>query len=76
MKVYLKIFKQEKNNFIEKEKLISDSKTWTRSHGGNLNHKFSYSNLINTENIDKIKLKWKYESKKKTLNQYSKQPIF
>ncbi len=66
----------KKINFKEAKKLISDSKIWTRSHGGNLNHKFSNSNLINIENINKIKLKWKYESEKKHLTSIQSNPIF
>ncbi len=66
----------KKNNLKNKKKLLSDSDIWTRSHGGNLNHKFSNSNSINIKNIDKIRLKWKYKSEKKHLTSIQNNPIF
>ena len=40
----------------------SEFSTWERSHGGDKNLKFSDTNIINSNNIEKIKLKWKFET--------------
>ena len=37
--------------------------SWTRSHGGNKNLKFSGSKYLNTTNAKNLKLIWKYKSK-------------
>jgi quinoprotein glucose dehydrogenase len=44
------------NNF---EYIIND---WTRSHGNNLSNKFSELDLINKDNIKKIKIAWIFRS--------------
>ena len=40
----------------------SEFSTWERSHGGDKNLKFSNTNIINSNNIENIKLKWKFET--------------
>ena len=57
-------------------------KTWERSHGNNWNTKYFDANLINKNNINKIKLKWKYDpikisnSKKKWKSRIGINPIY
>ncbi|WP_440655576.1 outer membrane protein assembly factor BamB family protein [Candidatus Pelagibacter sp. HIMB1509] len=75
-KILFRNLKNKKNNLKEKKNLINDSEFWNRSHGGNLNHKFSNSNSINIENIKNIKLKWKYKSNNKHLTSIQNNPIY
>ena len=41
---------------------ISEYNSWLRSHGGNLNLKYSDNKFINKDNIKNLKLIWKYQS--------------
>jgi len=65
----IKKYKQEKIKIISKNdfKDLSDNqdidyKSWSRSHANNYNNKFYDTKIINKNNINKIKLKWKYSS--------------
>ena len=51
----------KKNNFNLPNKEV---KNWIRSHGGNNNLKFSDYSEINENNIDQIKLSWKFKESK------------
>jgi quinoprotein glucose dehydrogenase len=57
-------FKNQLNvNFPKIEK---EGDTWLRSHGGNYNHKYNISNIIDKKNVSNLKLVWKHTS----INQY------
>ena len=53
-------------NYQNKNNISSDNKyeyeNWLRSHGGNWNTKYDSGNFINLNNINKLKLVWKYSS--------------
>ena len=60
-----KIIPKKKNNFIPGKKIENIEKNfsdWPRSHGGFSSMRFSSLNKINTNNIGKLKLAWKYNS--------------
>ena len=46
---------------VDKSYLNKDLKTWNRSYANNYNTKFYDSQKINISNIDKLKLKWKFD---------------
>jgi quinoprotein glucose dehydrogenase len=55
---------------------VSEYKSWLRSHGGNLNLKYSDNKFINKDNIKNLKLIWKYQSiKSGDINNKYKQNI-
>ena len=56
--IYDRNFKNNSN--AQFPKLENDD--WFRSHGGNLNHKYSHNGNINRNNIGDLKLAWQYTS--------------
>jgi len=55
-------------NFVKTSKKISsESLVWLRSNGGNSSNKFSNYDQINYNNIDSLKLLWKFDSSKNLL---------
>ena len=72
------LFKKRKQNNINN----SEYNSWTRSHGGNWNTKYSINNIINKKNVGSLKLIWKYSSikdknlKKKWIQNIQTNPIF
>lgn len=53
---------------INKSNLNNNLKAWYRSHGNNQNTKFYDTKKINANNIDKLGLKWKFNSLKESIN--------
>ena len=61
-----KIIYKKKDNFFpgkEIDKIEKNFSNWPRSHGGPSSMRFSSLDLINKENIKKLKLAWIYNSK-------------
>ena len=63
----------KKNNFNLPNKEV---KNWIRSHGGNNNLKFSDYSEINENNIDQIKLSWKFKENKGQFSGVQNNPVF
>ena len=62
----IKVIQGKKNNFISGRKIEEVEKNfsnWPRSHGGFSSMRFSSLNLINKNNIEKLKLAWVFNSK-------------
>jgi len=60
-----KIIPGKKDNFLNGRKIDEIEKNysnWTRSHGGNSSSRFSSLDLINKNNIKKLKIAWVYNS--------------
>jgi len=51
----------DQNNLEIKEKIYK-FENWNRSHGDHINSKYNPNNQININNINKLKLIWKYDS--------------
>ena len=62
----IKIISKKKDNFLPGRKIEEVEKNfsnWPRSHGGFSSMRFSNLNLINKDNIKKLKLAWIFNSK-------------
>ncbi len=61
-----KIIPKKKDNFIPGKNIDEIEKNfsnWPRSHGGFSSMRFSSLNIINKDNVNKLKLAWEYNSK-------------
>jgi quinoprotein glucose dehydrogenase len=58
------LYKDKKTNVYENK----EYNTWSRSHGGNWNTKYSINKFINKSNVGSLKLIWKYSSIKNKKN--------
>jgi quinoprotein glucose dehydrogenase len=71
-----------KNYAVKEPPMDHEMDSWTRSHGGYRNIKFSRSDQINSKNIKDLKLVWKYESfkpenfKRKWIDNVELNPVF
>ena len=87
-KILNQLLNQNKTNSIKPEKIIGVKKTnnyntklsnfrnWQRSHGGDENLKFADYSGINLENINNLKLLWKFKEKGNNFTKIQLNPIY